>query len=269
MFASAFPVKQGFSSPVIGVIHSRVGYFDLDRAPDSKLRVRVPQPLNPMNMGQNLSPQQLRRMRQQQMMMQGQMANRQCVANTQVPQQQQQQQQQQRIKPQLQVQVPQAASNAGLSNSTVGVTAGTTIKRPDTPSNSEGQGLTPREIQQQQSKLRQQQIQQQRFESAAFQLANTSKMMSNPGVGSGSGQGLDMVANNIHSSVGFGIPNGNLAMVNAGADPGIGTDSRSNSNNVEIPMDGHTKQLVGIPTSSVTNTIGVGNQANTSSNEMS
>ena len=278
MFASAFPVKQGYSSPGIGAIHSRVGYFDIDRASDSKLRVRVPQPLNPMNVGQNLSPQQLRRMRQQQMMMQGQMANRQYVANTQVLQQQQQQQQhlgqpqqpqQQQIKPRLQVQVPQSASNAGPSNSTAVGTTGTPIKRPETPSNSEGQGLTPREIQQQQSKLRQQQIQQQRFESAAFQLANTSKLISNPGVGSSSGQGLDMVANNIHPSVGFGMPNANLTMVNTGGDSRIGTDSRSNSNNVNMPMDGHTKQLVGMPASSMTNTIGVGGQVNTSSNEVS
>lgn len=67
MFASAFSVKPGYSSPGYGSIHSRVGCVDIDRTTDYKYRIRTPQPVNQSG-NQNLTPQQIQKLQQQRLL---------------------------------------------------------------------------------------------------------------------------------------------------------------------------------------------------------
>lgn len=67
MFASAFSVKPGYSSPGYGSIHSRVGCVDIDRTTDYKYRIRTPQPIN-QSTGQNLTPQQMQKLQHQRLL---------------------------------------------------------------------------------------------------------------------------------------------------------------------------------------------------------
>lgn len=160
MFASAFSVRPGFSSPGYGAIHSRVGCLDLDRTTDYKFRIRTPQPMNQLP-PQGMTPQQMKKLQQQRLLRaQLQQGNQLQQANY--------QQQNQRPVP-----VPQQPNNVpkpvnGIARSAQEQTA------------MEQNGLTPQEIQFQQQKLRQQQLQQQRFEAAAFHLANATKLMQGP-----------------------------------------------------------------------------------------
>ncbi|SMN19012.1 similar to Saccharomyces cerevisiae YGL066W SGF73 SAGA complex subunit [Maudiozyma saulgeensis] len=158
MFASAFSIKPGFTSPGYGSIHSRVGCLDIDRTTDYKFRIRIPQPVNPITGTSNLTPQQIQKL-QQHRMLQAQMLAK------------QQQNQGQNSNQSFPIavnsgKVPNSVSNAGAS-------------KPPPDNSTQEKGLTPQEIQLQQQKLRQQQLQQQKFEAAAFHLANASKLMQN------------------------------------------------------------------------------------------
>lgn len=161
MFASAFSVKQGYTSPGYGAIHSRVGCLDLDRTTDYKFRIRVPQPMNQINIPSNLTPQQLQKL-QQHRMLQAQMLAKQQA------QSQAQSQVQAHNQGQTQLGPNQLNSDTVVGNLTV---------KQGSPIIPQERGLTPQEIQLQQQKLRQQQLQQQKFEAAAFHLANASKLM--------------------------------------------------------------------------------------------
>ncbi|KAG0670447.1 hypothetical protein C6P45_002350 [Maudiozyma exigua] len=173
MFASAFSVKPGFSSPGYGAIHSRVGCLDIDRTTDYKFRIRVPQPTNPVSNPTNLTPQQLQKL-QQHRMLQAQMQAKQ--------QQQQQQLQQSQVQVQMQGtdKIPGAPMvPQGMNNKPLMPAQNQMANKTPHENGSQDKGLTLQEIQLQQQKLRQQQLQQQKFEAAAFHLANASKLMQN------------------------------------------------------------------------------------------
>lgn len=185
MFASAFSVKPGYTSPGYGAIHSRVGCIDLDRTTDYKFRIRTPQPINQLP-PQSVTPQQIQKL-QQQRMLQAQMINMQQENHAQQNQENRQQQQQlHNNKSKLHSQFNSLGSIPQSMN--------TAQKPPSTQDN----GLTPQGIQQQQQKLRQQQIQQQRFEAAAFHLANATKLMQNSNVDGP--PGIPETPNNIANS---------------------------------------------------------------------
>ena len=154
MFASSFTVKQGYSSPGYGSIHSRVGCIDIDKSNEYKFRIRTPQPTN-MLQQQNISQQQRQRAQQQR------------VLHTQMMQQQQQQH------------LLQSHSQAPANLQSIGNVNFSSAMR-DSQGQLQEKGLTPQEIQFQQQKLRQQQLQQQRFEAAAYHLTNNSKFSGNP-----------------------------------------------------------------------------------------
>ena len=158
MFASAFSVKPGFTSPGYGAIHSRVGCLDIDRTTDYKFRIRIPQPVNPVSGTSNLTPQQIQKL-QQHRMLQAQMLAKQQQAQGQNPNQQ----------------FPVSTNSNKLPNPA----PNPVTNKLSTDNISQEKGLTPQEIQLQQQKLRQQQLQQQKFEAAAFHLANASKLMQN------------------------------------------------------------------------------------------
>ncbi|CAI5273587.1 ASB_HP2_G0019700.mRNA.1.CDS.1 [Saccharomyces cerevisiae] len=176
MFASSFSVKPGYTSPGYGAIHSRVGCLDLDRTTDYKFRVRTPQPINHLT-NQNLNPKQIQRL-QQQRALQAQLLSQ---------QQQQQQQQQQHHSPQAQAQASTQQPTQGMvpnhfpggaTNSSFNANVSSKqIQQQQQQHKSQDTGLTPLEIQSQQQKLRQQQLQQQKFEAAASYLANATKLM--------------------------------------------------------------------------------------------
>ncbi|CAI7295987.1 BTE_collapsed_G0019740.mRNA.1.CDS.1 [Saccharomyces cerevisiae] len=175
MFASSFSVKPGYTSPGYGAIHSRVGCLDLDRTTDYKFRVRTPQPINHLT-NQNLNPKQIQRL-QQQRALQAQLLSQ---------QQQQQQQQQQHHSSQAQAQASTQQPTQGMvpnhfpggaTNSSFNANVSSKQIQQQQQHKSQDTGLTPLEIQSQQQKLRQQQLQQQKFEAAASYLANATKLM--------------------------------------------------------------------------------------------
>lgn len=166
MFASAFSVRPGYSTPGYGAIHSRVGCLDLDKTTDYKLRIRTPQPINQLP-PQGVTPQQMKKLQQQRLLRaQLQQGNQLQQANY---------QQNPRQPP-----VPQQPMNPqyNIPKPVNGIP-----KPPQEQNSVEQNGLTPQEIQFQQQKLRQQQLQQQRFEAAAFHLANATKLMQGPNGG--------------------------------------------------------------------------------------
>ncbi|CCF60586.1 hypothetical protein KAFR_0K02310 [Kazachstania africana CBS 2517] len=162
MFASAFSIKPGYSSPGYGAIHSRVGCIDMDRTTDYKFRIRVPQPNNTsgMNIPANTNVQRLQEV-QQQRLLQAQLL------------QQQKLQAQAQAQQQLRNQAVQTTNNSPSQIQKQHSNQQQTIQQQQI------NGLTPQEIQQQQQKLRQQQFQQQKFEAAAFHLANSTKPVQN------------------------------------------------------------------------------------------
>lgn len=171
MFASAFSVRPGYTSPGYGAIHSRVGCVDLDRTTDYKFRIRTPQPINQMP-PQGMTPQQLYKV-QQNKLLQAQMMNMHKAAANGHSQNEAEKRQQQL---QAQAKLQQQYENSGTAPQ-----AANNVQRTVHPQNPQGKGLTPQEIQLQHQKLRQQQLQQQRFEAAAFHLANATKLMQNSG----------------------------------------------------------------------------------------
>ena len=180
MFASAFSVKPGFSSPGYGAIHSRVGCLDIDRTTDYKFRIRVPQPTNPVSSPTNLTPQQLQKLQQHRML------QAQLLAKQQQQQQLQQAQTQNHMQGQISGQMQGSDKVLGAPMIPQGMNVKSSIpaqnqmiNKPVQENGPQEKGLTPQEIQLQQQKLRQQQLQQQKFEAAAFHLANASKLMQN------------------------------------------------------------------------------------------
>ncbi|AQZ11206.1 SGF73 (YGL066W) [Zygosaccharomyces parabailii] len=169
MFASAFSVKPGYTSPGYGAIHSRVGCVDLDRTTDYKFRIRTPQPINQMA-PQGMTPQQLYKVQQNKIMQAQMMSMQNGSTNVHPPQEAEKRQQQM----QAQSKVQQQYENHGATPQVVN-----NVQRTVPNQNAQSKGLTPQEIQLQHQKLRQQQLQQQRFEAAAFHLANATKLMQN------------------------------------------------------------------------------------------
>ncbi|QLL33625.1 hypothetical protein HG536_0E05360 [Torulaspora globosa] len=187
MFASAFSVRPGFTSPGYGAIHSRVGCLDLDRTTDYKFRIRTPQPMNQLP-PQGMTPQQMKKLQQQRLLRaQLQQGNQLQQANYQQNQQP----------------VPQQSNNVPKPVNGI-------VRPPQEQTALEQKGLTPQEIQFQQQKLRQQQLQQQRFEAAAFHLANATKLMQGPNGNPGS---TEIHNNNSNSPPPAGTPSANQQIV--------------------------------------------------------
>ncbi|QLQ81186.1 hypothetical protein HG537_0E05410 [Torulaspora globosa] len=189
MFASAFSVRPGFSSPGYGAIHSRVGCLDLDRTTDYKFRIRTPQPMNQLP-PQGMTPQQMKKLQQQRLLR----------AQLQQGNQLQQPNYQQNQRP---VPVPQQPNNVPKPVNGI-------VRSAQEQTAMEQNGLTPQEIQFQQQKLRQQQLQQQRFEAAAFHLANATKLMQGP---NGNPGNTEIHNNNPNSPPPAGTPSANQPIV--------------------------------------------------------
>lgn len=208
MFASAFSIKPGYTTPGYGAIHSRVGCIDIDRTTDYKFRIRTPQPMNQLP-PQGASSQQLQKL-QQQRMLKAQMM--------------QMQKDNQSQSTQSEIQQRQQAINPQFSGSSQGQQSLNNVRKTTPQQHRQENGLTPQEIQMQQQKLRQQQLQQQRFEAAAFHLANATKLMqgSNTEGASGSPESLNNVANSPSSSANqsLGSPSGGRVNVGIGTPVG-------------------------------------------------
>ncbi|EDO19403.1 hypothetical protein Kpol_1002p50 [Vanderwaltozyma polyspora DSM 70294] len=205
MFASSFTVKAGYSSPGYGSIHSRVGCIDIDKSTEYKFRVRTPQATNQLQ-------QQQSSQNSQNQAQQLQKAQQQRLLQAQIMQQQKQQQQQ--LQMQRQNQGQNQNINQGqnqISNNAV-PTSNIPQSIKQTPENSKDSDLTPQEIQFQQQKLRQQQIQQNKYEAAAYHMANNTKL--SPGSPSSMGQvGSPVGGGRVNVGIGSSV-NGTGARVN-------------------------------------------------------